>query len=346
MPMDWTPPPRGGGREPDLSQVLNEVRQRLPHFKQIKGLWLIVAAVLLFFVGSSAYYSVTPEEVGVVLRFGRYDRTVGPGPHLKLPLGIENAILVKTGVVYKEEFGFRGVSPGVRSHFAEKGFEEESVMLTGDLAVIDVKWIVQYQIRNPLKWLFAVRKGEDAIRDLSESVMREIVGNRYSDAVLTLQRVEVADLAQKELQKLLDSYQTGVQVVTLKLQDVNPPGPVQPAFNEVNEARQQKERMINEAQESYNREVPKALGEAQRMVTEAEGYATEQVNRAQGEAKRFSDVLTSYRQAKEVTQRRLYLDAMGRSLQNAGKVYIVDENVKGFLPLLNLGGGHAKEVKP
>ncbi len=351
MPMDWTPPPKGGGREPDLSQVLDEVKKRLPNFQKTRGLrWLILLAVLAA-AGASAYYTVGPDETGVVTRFGRLSRESGPGLHLKLPLGIETVATVKTGRVFKEEFGFRGVAPGVRSRFSEKGFDEESLMLTGDLAVLDVKWIVQYQIRDPKLWLFAVREGVAAIRDLSEAVMRRIVGNSYGDAVLTMQRVEIAAQAQKELQHLLDMYQTGVSVMTVKLQDVNPPGPVQPAFNEVNEARQQKERMINEAQEAYNRELPKAMGDAQRIITEAEGYATEQVNRAQGEAKRFTDVLMAYRQAKDVTQRRLYLEAMTRMLASAGKVYVVDDTVKGLLPMLNLsqaGRGEAKgrEVKP
>lgn len=348
MPMDWTPPPKGGGREPDLGQILEEVKQRLPNFKKPKGLWWIIAAALLFAVGSSAYYTVGPDETGVVTRFGRHVRDMGPGLHVKLPLGVEVVNTVKTGRVFKEEFGFKGVAPGVRSRFTEKGYEEEAIMLTGDLAVIDVKWIVQYQIREPKLWLFAVRDGVAAIRDLSEAVMRRIVGNRYSDAVLTLQRVDIAAQAQKELQELLNFYKTGVQVITVKLQDVNPPVPVQPAFNEVNEARQQKERMINEAQEAYNRDVPKASGEAQRMITEAEGYATEQVNRAQGEAARFNQVLAAYRQAKDVTQRRLYLDAMGKMLSGAGRLYVVDESVKGLLPLLNMTGStpKAKEVKP
>jgi membrane protease subunit HflK len=347
--MDWTPPPKGGGREPDLNQVLEAVKQRLPKFSNPKGVWWIAGVLLLVFVvGSSAYYTVGPDETGVVTRFGRLDRESGPGLHLKLPLGIEVVNLVRTGRVEKEEFGFKGVAPGVRSRFSEKGFEEESIMLTGDLAVIDVKWIVQYQIRDPKLWLFAVRDGKGTIRDLSEAVMRRIVGNRYSDAVLTLQRVDIAAQAQRELQDLLNFYKTGVAVVTVKLQDVNPPGPVQPAFNEVNEARQQKERMINEAQEAYNRDVPKASGEAQRMITEAEGYATEQVNRAQGEAERFNQVLASYRQAKDVTQRRLYLDAMAKVVAGAGKLYVVDESVKGLLPLLNMTGTapKAKEVKP
>ena len=227
----------------------------------------------------------------------------------------------------------------MRSRFAEEGYADESLMLTGDLNVIDMKWIVQYQIFEPRKWLFEVEDGRSAIRDLSESVMRAIVGNRLGENVLTTERVDVAALAQKNLQELLNEYQTGVRVVTLKLQDVNPPGPVKPSFNEVNEARQQKERMINEADEIYKREKAKALGDADRMVKEAEGYATEQVNRAQGEASRFNKVLEAYRQAEEVTKRRFYLDAMEKIIKRASKVYVVDEDVKGLLPMMNLGRG-------
>ncbi|MCF8032744.1 MAG: FtsH protease activity modulator HflK [Desulfarculaceae bacterium] len=339
MPMDWTPPPRGTGREPDLNKVIADFKSKMPNFKRAKGLWVVVLVVAAIILGSTAYYTVGPEETGIVLRLGAFSRETGPGLHFKLPFGIEQAINVKTGRVFKEEFGFRGVNPGIRSRFTEKGFSDESLMLTGDLNVIEVKWIVQYKIRDPRLWLFAVRDPVAAIRDLSESVMRQIVGNRLSDQVLTLQRVEIAAKAQKELQSLLDSYKTGVQVVTVKLQDVNPPPPVQPAFNEVNEARQQKERMINEAQEAYNREIPKALGEASRVVTEAEGYATEKINRAQGEAKRFEDVLASYLTAKDVTRRRLYLEAMQRMIDKADKVYVVDQNVRSLLPMLPLGPG-------
>lgn len=349
MPMDWTPPPRGTGgqQQPDLGKVVSDIRSKLPSFKKAKGLWVVVLIVLALIAGSSSYYTVGPEETGVVLRFGKYVRESGPGLHFKLPLGVESATMIKTGRVFKEEFGFRGTQPGIRSRFTEKGYADESLMLTGDLNVIDVKWIVQFKVRDPRKWLFAVRDGVSAIRDLSQAVMRAIVGNRYGDEVLTLARVEIAAQAQVELQKLLDSYDTGVQVVTVKLQDVNPPKPVQPAFNEVNEARQQKERMINEAQEAYNREIPKALGNAKRVVTEAEGYMAERVNRASGEALRFDQVLTAYRKAKEVTKRRFYLETMQKVLENAGKVYVVDDKVKGLLPFMDLtrGRGPAKEVQ-
>jgi membrane protease subunit HflK len=344
--MDWTPPPKGGGQNPDINNVLKEVKQKFPNFKKTRGLFLIILIVAALGLGSTAYFTVGPEETGLVLRLGRYNRQVGPGLHFKLPMGLENAITVKTGRVFKEEFGFRGISPGVRSRFASKGYADESLMLSGDLNVLEVKWIVQYKIRTPRKWLFEIKDGVSAIRDLSEAVMRSIVGNSYSDEVITLSRVEIANQAQKKLQALLDTYQTGVQVVTVKLQDVNPPGPVQPAFNEVNEARQQKERMINEAQEAYNRAIPQAKGEAQRVVTEAEGFATERVNRATGEAKRFDKVLKAYLLAKDVTKRRLYLEAMQEMIHNAGRIYVVDGDVKGLLPLLDLGKGKAaqKEV--
>lgn len=350
MPMDWTPPPRGTGREPDIGKVLEEFKQKMPSFRRAKGLWVVALIVALIALGSTSYYTVGPEETGIVLRFGRYVRELGPGLHFKLPLGVEKAITVKTGRVFKEEFGFRGISPGIRSRFTEKGYGDESLMLSGDLNVIEVKWIVQYKIKDPQLWLFAVRDPVAAIRDLSESVMRQIVGNSLSDQVLTLQRMEIATLAQKKLQAILTEYKTGVQIITVKLQDVNPPLPVQPAFNEVNEARQQKERMINEAQEAYNREIPKALGEASRVVTEAEGYATEKINRSQGQAKRFLDVLKSYLAAQEVTKRRLYLEAMERLLKNSQRVYVVDESVKGLLPHLSLRPGApqatGKGVKP
>ncbi len=345
MPMDWTPPPKGSGQPPDLSKVVEELKSRLPKMKKTGGLWIILLIVVVLALGSTSYFTVDPEETGLVLRFGKYVRKAGPGLHFKLPLGVEQVNLIKTGRVFKEEFGFRGVAPGVRSRFREKGYNQESLMLTGDLNVIDVKWIVQYQIRDPYKYLFAVRNGRAAIRDLAESVMRQIVGNRYGDAVLTLERVQIAALAQKKLQTLLDSYNTGVRVVTVKLQDVNPPEPVQPAFNEVNEARQQKERMINEAQEAYNREIPKAQGEAKRVMTEAEGYATERVNRAQGEAKRFTDVLAAYRKAKEVTLRRFYLEAMAKVMAASKRIWVVDEKVRGIVPLLNLGNSGAGAVR-
>ena len=344
-PMDWTPPGGEGGRKrpPNIDQMMNEFKKKIPNPKGLKGLISLVAIVILVALGFSSYYTVQPEETAVVTRFGRYERSTEPGLHFKIPFGIERVDVVKTGRVLTEEFGFRGAlasSDGrVQARIADRGLSGESLMLSGDLNVIDVKWIVQYQIRDPKLWLFAVRDVPFTIRDFSEVVLRRIVGNAYSDAVITLQRVEIAIMAQQELQTLLDGYNSGVRVVTVKLQDVTPPGPVQPAFNEVNEAQQQKERMINEAQENYNREIPKAEGEATAMITEAEGYALEVVNQAKGEAERFNRVYEAYLQAKDVTQRRFYLDAMKRVLNNAQQIYVVDETLKGLLPLMNLQKG-------
>ena len=167
MPMDWTPPPRGTGREPDLNKVIADFKSKMPSFKRAKGLWIVVIIVAAIILGSTAYYTVGPEETGIILRFGRFSRETGPGLHFKLPFGVERAINVKTGRVFKEEFGFRGINPGIRSRFTEKGYSDESLMLTGDLNVIEVKWIVQYKIRDPKLWLFAVRDPVAAIRDLS-----------------------------------------------------------------------------------------------------------------------------------------------------------------------------------
>lgn len=347
-PMDWTPPGGNEGKRkpPSVDQVLEEFKKKIPNPKGFKGIISLVVIVVLVGLGLSSYYTIQPEETGVVTRFGRYVRSTEPGLHFKVPFGIEAVQKVPTGRVFTEEFGFRGslATTDGRStaRINDRSLSGESLMLSGDLNVVDVKWIVQYQVRDPRLWLFAVRDGVSTIRDFSEVVVRRIVGNSYSDAVITLQRVEIAAMAQKELQELLDGYDSGVRIVTIKLQDVTPPGPVQPAFNEVNEAQQQRERMINEAQEKYNREIPRAQGEATAMVTEAEGYALEVVNRAKGEADRFNQIYNAFLLAKDVTLKRFFLDAMERTLNNARQIYVVDESLKGLLPLLDLQKGGAK----
>ncbi len=197
-------------------------------------------------------------------------------------------------------------------------------MLTGDLNVIDVQWIVQYRIDDPVRYLFQVRESRQTIRDVAEAVMRRVVGNRLGSDVLTVGRVAVSTEVKAEMQKILSAYETGVRLVTVELQDVTPPDTVKPAFNEVNEARQDRERTINQAQEQANREIPKARGEATRTVTEAEGYAVERVNRANGEATRFTAILAQYQRAPEVTRRRLYLESMADVLPQAKALYIVD----------------------
>lgn len=341
MPMDWTPPPKGTGSEPDLNKVVEDLKNRFGG-KKPKGLWIILVLVLVVVLGASSYYTVGTEETGVVQRFGKYDRETGPGLAFKLPLGIEQVTKIKTRRIYKMEFGHRTIKAGERTRFSTQDFSDVSLMLSGDLNVVNVTWSVHYRIQDPKKYLFAVRDPEKAIWDLSQSVMRSIVGDSYAESVLTQNRKAIGTQAKIDLQKLLDQYDTGILVNSVQMNEINPPGPVRPSFNEVNEARQQKERMINEAQEAYNREIPKAQGDAKRVVSEAEGYATETINRAEGEANRFNSVLTSYRQARDVTKRRMYLDALQEMIAKASRVYVVDDKVKGILPHLSLNPGQGK----
>jgi len=303
---------------------------------------MIAGALLLIFLWST-WFTVQPEETGIVQRFGAVERTVGPGLHFKFPVGIETVRLVPTARVLKQEFGFGTASMGTggRTQYeaGNKAFKEVSLMLTGDLNVIDVQWIVQYRIEDPVRYLFRVRESRQTIRDIAEAVMRRVVGNRLGSDVLTVGRVAVSTEVRVEMQKILSDYETGVRLVTVELQDVTPPDPVKPAFNEVNEARQDRERTINQAQERANREIPKARGEATRTITEAEGYAVERVNRASGEATRFRAVLAEYQRAPEVTRRRLYLEAIGSILPEAKALYIVDSDQKALLPWLRLESG-------
>jgi membrane protease subunit HflK len=305
-----------------------------------------IAGALLLTLFWSTWFTVQPEETGIVQRFGAVERTVGPGLHFKLPNGIESVRLVPTARVLKEEFGFATVpsSGGGRTQYVadKKPFKDVSLMLTGDLNVIDVQWIVQYRIEDPVRFLFQVRDSRQTIRDVAEAVMRRVVGNRLGSDVLTVGRVAVSSEVKEEMQKILSEYETGVRLVTVELQDVTPPDTVKPAFNEVNEARQDRERTINQAQEQANREIPKARGEATRTITEAEGYAVERVNRANGEATRFKAVLTEYERAPEVTRRRLYLEAIGSILPEAAALYIVDSDQKALLPWLRLESGQQR----
>lgn len=229
--------------------------------------------------------------------------------------------------------------PGQRTRYARGDFSDESLMLTGDLNVIDVQWIVQYRVEDPVRYLFQVREQGQTFRDVAEAVMRRVVGNRLGSDALTVGRVGIASKAKEEMQKILSDYQTGIRLVTVELQDVTPPDPVKPAFNEVNEARQDLERMVNQAQEQANKVIPRARGEAKQAITESEGYALERVNRAQGEATRFLAILNEYRQVPEVTRRRLYLEAMREVLAEAKGLYIVDSEQKALVPWLSLDSG-------
>lgn len=328
-----------GGREgpPDFTQIIKKVGDSLSHRKGGKPLWAIVIVVLLaVFLAYTGIYTIPPGHQGVLLRFGKYSDMVLPGLHFKIPLGIDTVFKVHTEQVDTETFGFKTVSSGIRTRY-EKGAatELESLMLTGDLNVIDVEWIIQFRREDPRKYLFNVQDPIMNIRDISESVNRRIVGNRSFDYVLQ-NREEVNRMAREELQSILDEYETGIRIVNVRLQNVVPPDPVKGAFNEVNEAQQEKERLINEAQETYNREIPKARGEAERTINGARGFAVERVNRAKGDVARFSAVLKEYGNSKEVTKQRLYLEAYQAVLPNAQQIYIIDSDQKGVLPLLQL----------
>ena len=312
-------------------QVLRQMR---------KTLGPLIAGVLLLGAAGTSVYTIGPEEVGVVTRFGRYIRESEPGLHFRMPFFIEQVMPVKVRRVFKEEFGFRRDTT-VRRRGGRESRQNESLMLTGDLNVLEVRWIVQYQISDPVKYLFKVRRQQEVIRDMSEAVMRRVVGDYSVDEVLTTKRAEVDLEAQQELQEILNSYNVGVKIVTVKLQDVTPPDTVKPAFNEVNEARQEKEQMINQAWEAYNRVIPRARGEAEKTIREAEGYALGVINLAEGDAKRFLATWKAYRQAPEVTRKRLYLDALAEILPKTRSKIIIDASQKSILPILQLesGGG-------
>lgn len=337
-PMDWKgPPSRGPGGIKDFEEMLQKMRESFRgRFRLAGSWWLLIVAVILVAAGYSSFFRVATNETGVVQRFGRYVRTTGPGLQLKLPFGIERVTKVKTGRNFQMEFGYRTVEAGVRSRFTERGFKEESLMLSGDLNVVDLQWTVQYTIANPIDYLFQVQDVDSAIRDVSESVIRRVVGNRLFDFVLTVGRAEIADRVKVEMQEILDSYHSGIQVVNVKMQNVTPPESVKVAFNEVNEAEQERESKINQAQAAYNKEIPKAKGNAQQTISEAEGYALERVNLAEGEADRFLSVLKEYRQAKDVTKTRYYLESMNQLLNKVEEIFVIDADQKGIVPLLDL----------
>jgi modulator of FtsH protease HflK len=318
----------------DLQRLQRQLEGLKPAFLTTALLVLVILIILW-----TSWYTVQPEETAVVQRFGRVQRTTGPGLHFKLPLGIETVRHVPTARVLKEEFGFRSVAAVRQTRSAGGDYSNESLMLTGDLNVIDVQWIVQFRVEDPVRYLFKVREQRETFRDIAEAVMRRVVGNRLGSDVLTVGRVAIATEVREEMQKILSEYETGIRLVTLELQDVTPPDPVKPAFNEVNEARQDLERMVNQAQEQANKVIPRAAGEAKQAIAEAEGYATERVNQARGDASRFTAVLTEYQRVPEVTRRRLYLEAMSEVLSDAKTVYIVDSEQRALIPWLSLESG-------
>ena len=337
MPWDWDKLKQqqqrsGGAGPPQMDEIVKKFRE----FK-VPGGWLILLLIAVVFLGASTVYTVAVDEVGVVQRFGRYVRTVNPGLHVKLPRGIEKVTKVKVRFVYKEEFGFRTLQAGVRTQYAGgKAYDDESLMLTGDLNVAVVPWIVQYRIKDPQEYLFKVYNVRATLRDLSESTMRLVVGDRSINEVIS-KREEIAVEARGLLQEELDEAETGIYVSTIEMKKTNVPEPVQPSFNEVNQATQEKERMVYQAREEYNKAIPAAKGNAEKTIKAAEGYALDRVNRAKGDAARFAAQYKEYAKARDVTRRRLYLEALKDLFPKLGKKYVIDADQKNVLPLLNLG---------
>lgn len=330
----------------------------MPKFPPIKNQTWIIPFIFFITLLSSAgtlFYEIGPDEVGIVQRFGKYVRTTNPGLHLRLPLGIETVKNIKVTHVFKEEFGFRTASSGIRStydgretsarrvsrdSYSQTGdpFLDESLMLTGDLNVAVVEWIVQFTVKDPIAFSFQIRDMRETIRNMSEAVMRLVIGDHTINEVLSSGREEIQTQVQKKLQEVLDSYKSGVSISNIILQDVNPPDEVKPSFNEVNEARQEKEKVINQAWESYNKIIPRAKGEAEKKIREAEGYALERINRAEGEAKRFDLTFQAYQKAPEVTRQRLYLETIAQVYPGMEEKWVMDDAQKNMLPLLNLRG--------
>ncbi len=310
---------------------------RLPEFRSPSAPVLRIAAAgfLVLLLVMTTFYQVPPESVGVVLRFGRYVRTTEPGLHLKAPFA-EEVLKVPVQRQLKQEFGFRTVEPGVRTEYSRGSYDDESMMLTGDLNVAIVEWIVQYRVSDPYQFLFKVRNPEATFRAMNEAVMRQVVGDRTVTEVLTVGRQEIETRVETDLQAMAKQYELGITLDQVVLQDVNPPNPVKPSWDAVNQAQQQRDRLINEARAEYNKVVPRAKGEAEQAILQAQGYALDRVNRAQGDSARFKSVYESYRKAPEVTRRRMYLETMGRVLPNLGGKVFLDKDAKGILPLLPL----------
>ncbi|WP_025321716.1 FtsH protease activity modulator HflK [Deferrisoma camini] len=328
--MDWQDD-MGNPKSP--GEIVAELRERFGGWFG-GGLATVAAAVVLLGWAATGFYIVNPDEVGVVKRFGRYSYTVGPGPHWRLPYPIESVLRPKVTKVRRVEVGFRTVAVGPPARYQK--VPAEALMLTGDENIVSTEFIVQYRVRDPVEFLFNVRDPEGAVRDAAEATMREVVGRHTVDDVLTEQKDKIQLEARDTLQRILDSYKTGVSVEYVKLQDVYPPSQVIDAFRDVASAREDRERLRNEAEAYANDVLPKARGEAKKIVNEAQAYRETQIKRAQGDAARFLALLKEYRRAREVTRKRLYLDAMRDILANAKLVLLEPQGASGVLPLLPL----------
>ncbi|MDN3511707.1 MAG: FtsH protease activity modulator HflK [Candidatus Jettenia sp.] len=298
--------------------------------------FLIIAFVII--TGYTAFYTVKANEEAVILRFGQYIETVGPGLHTKVPYGIDKVLKGEVKRIYNEEFGFRTRQNNFSSmiDYEYSDAKEERLMLTGDLNCAEVHWVIRYKIKALEEYFFNVRNVQETIRGVSQAVMRTLIGDRSIDEVLTIGRTEIEQKSREDLQRILDSYKCGIDIQTVLLKGVDPPPPVKDAFNAVNQAIQIRDRIINDAEGQKNKILPAAEGKKQQVIKESEGYRIRRVNEATGDVKAFLAVYEEYKKAEDVTRRRLFLETMSKVIPKCEKLYIIDKDLKGFLPILEL----------
>lgn len=332
--------PWGSGARPG-TEIENLIQQGQDRLRQImpgggpRGVIIITLLALVAFGAWTAYYTVPSDSVAVVQRFGKFLKEVPPGLHFKLPLGIDVATTVPVKRQLKQEFGF--TTPGATDPYqSPRDGKRETEMVTGDLNAALVEWVVQYRIFDPVKFLFEVREPSETLRYVSESVMREVVGDRTVDEVITIGRQEIETEALTKMQSLSTKYTMGISIDQVQLKNINPPRPVQESFNEVNQAQQEKEKLINEARRDYNKVIPLAEGEKDQRIREADGYRLKRINEAEGDVARFSALLTEYNKAPEVTRRRIYIETLQEVMPTIRSKIIVDAQTNSILPLLNL----------
>ncbi len=317
---------------------MNKTKLNLPsELEKILKYWRpIVSLIFLGIIFSLSIFQISTEEVGVITRFGKYVRQVEPGLNLKIPFA-ESVYKVPVERQQKLEFGFRTANTGIKTQYSESSTtKDESLMLTGDLNLAEVQWVVQYRVDDAYNNLFKVRNPQSTLRIISEAAMRQIVGDRTVNEVLTIGRTEIASELQILIQQICREYSMGIKIEQVVLQDVNPPEPVKAAFNAVNEAQQEKETLINQAKSEYNKVIPKARGQAEETIQQAKGYAAERVNNADGEVARFTALYNEYIKASEVTKRRIYLETMSNVIPKIGNVVITDQEGNNVLPLLQM----------
>jgi len=326
---------RPGQRPPDLEAVLRKSGDFFKDFKKrVPALGIVIIVIAVVFIAVNSFYTVAPEEIGVIRRFGKVIGTTGPGPHFKIPI-IDNVLKPQVTKVHRIEVGFKTIDPGPPARYTT--IDQEALMLTGDENIVAVEFIVQFKIKDPVAFLFNVRNQRKTIRDAAEAAMREIVGKTLIGDILTQGRLQVQQETRILLQNILDTYNTGISIVAVQLQDVLPPRQVVAAFKDVASAREDREKAVEQAQGYRNDIIPKAKGGAEKIINASMAYKEATVNKAKGDASRFLQVLKEYRKARDITQKRIYIDTMEEVLGPMDKYIIDDELQKNFLPYLPLG---------